>query len=377
MGSPALRAAADSAQPFTRNECLFYCGSLAVIGIALATINTLGALGIFPGSHGALIVGCSNLGLVTLGTLTQIKLELKNQDMFNKGINLKALKLFNVMTALVLNILAMQGTLSLQMVGMGMLLSSSLSLATSSSIIKLRSNTMSLWSASDTESLIAQQRHSHLKKDLVLYLIPIAIAVISCLGITGVIGGGHASLILGMTALGGSATYILGKYLLHHPNRVPPIIQRQFLIHSVYGIGMAILALYGSSPLVIGFVGLAGAHTVFLHDEVTCRYIKAEGFIIPTPAQSASPRSNDHQSYPDDWRDAVHDDPQGQVDDRPEPALPQDNVHGNGSGSFAHDEDQRRQDGLLDTAHAAVDAALHADSDHDGSGRPYDSDYDD
>lgn len=336
MGSPALRAATASVQPFTRNECHFYMGSLAVIGVAIATINILGALGIFPSSHGALIIGCSNLGLVTLGTLTQLRLELRTQQKITD----KALKLFNIATALVLNILAMQGTLSLQMLAMGTLLSSSLSLATSFSINTLRHSIQRLsFATSDAERSSTQQSHSLLKKGLVLYLIPSAIAVISCLGITGVIGGGHASLILGMTALGGSATYILGKYMwIHHPNRVLPTSQRQLLIHSVYGIAMAVLALCGSSPLVVGFVGLVGVHTAFLHDEISSRYLVAKGFIAPTPAQPASPHSNDHQRYPDGWRG--HGDPQGRFGDLSDADVDAPPLHADGDPDDYNSEDR-------------------------------------
>ena len=160
--------------------------------------------------------------------------------------------LFNIITVLVLNLLAIQGTLSSQMLGIGMLL------ATSLSIFIWRLKTISeLKEFSKKTKIIAT----------IGELMPLALAVIGCLGMMGVIGGKSASLILCGTALGGSLIYIAGySWALKQLNpHAPPTIyvKSRLLAQAIYGISIAILALCTPS-MTVGLGGLIGMQIVFI-----------------------------------------------------------------------------------------------------------------
>ena len=244
-GAPA----APLRQPFTKEESLAFLGRTFVICVAVTTINALGLFGVFPGgNYSGIILGCSNLGLCAIYFIDFLKHEIREHG---QVIN-KAHYLCEVIALLALNILAIQGTLSPQMLGMGLLL--------------LNSFSAFIWKAALLNSENEKDRNNK-NITILLEMIPLALAVISSLGVTGVIGGPHASLILGITALGGSAVYIVGKYWRLRSNakaedELPIYWKRHLLIQAIYGIGMAALALSGVSSITVGRGGLIGSDAI-------------------------------------------------------------------------------------------------------------------
>ncbi len=166
---------------------------------------------------------------------------------------IKALALFSLLTNLALNILAIQGTLSTQMLGMGTILSASFFLFIDPMVLHVKKE-------APKTPCEKEMRRWHIIHTM-LSIIPLTLVIISSLGITGIIAGDHASLILGLTAFGGSAIYVFGKCFLAKDTPYDGwdrSFKTDLLLNAIYAIGMVALAFSGASPGTVGLGGLIG-----------------------------------------------------------------------------------------------------------------------
>lgn len=283
MADPAVaRTGVASAvplpQPFSKDEHLAFMRKNIVICIAITAINTLALLGVFPGgSYSAIILSCSNLGIYAISFIDSLRRDIKE----NGKVTHKVEFLCTVISLLALNILAIQGTLSSQMLGMGMILHASF--------------TFFIWRAVDICSDNSMTK-KHKNISVLFEMIPLALTVISSLGVTGVIGGPHGALILGMTALGGSAVNIVGKYWylksqMKPEDELPIYWKRYFLIEAIYGIGVGALGLSGLSSVAVGLGALIGSQVLadahFIHGYLHSKYEPDQNALPPAQDDAA------------------------------------------------------------------------------------------